>query len=274
MPKQEDGIWGMYSEAYLTRLKRFKDLAQLEKCQLEFLKMAVEKKWKYTTCASYWAAVMWNRQDHGIHLREDARLTKYLEGKARIEEHAHPKALQADTVLRIWRDRERDTPLASTRLAIALAWICGQRISDVLKIKKRNVSTERIGGISYVTIHIREGKTTETTAPYVLFLKRSHPIAIEVLHTAEGHGPLCNTNNLLVRQCLKRYDNQLQLGSIRRGGLMDMARHTNMSLSEIRSIFSKHTSERMLLNYLNWGACSKSLATAAEKGIARLNMNP
>lgn len=240
--------------------------------------MRTVSKWKWTTTATYWAAVLTAMKLYDIQMTQNDRIMqRYYEKKARCEIHNHPKPMAKETWWAIWRARRsfQDEIEVAALVSILVAWHLGQRIGDVQKVGAEDVVVVRMHDLSTICITIRHGKTTGAIGPFTLHLSLVHKVgklfskywrykkmagAALFASTQEEQRLLAYTT----RNILKSFDPQLELRSIRRGGLTDMALR-GTPLQEIREFFSKHTTEKVLLGYLDWGTVSLA---QAQKQIA------
>jgi hypothetical protein len=143
-------------------------------------------------------------------------------------------------------------------VALELAYVIGQRQGDVLNLRTASLSIVQ----KYVAIQFRVGKCTRRVQPFCLhvptesrvgrrllelqtarvtsredFLFRSHQDKLQVLTT--------------IKAALKNVNVNLTILSVRRGGLQAMA------LAQLPMWVllhhSRHTTEKNLMRYLNWG---------------------
>ncbi len=160
-----------------------------------------------------------------------------------------------------------NSSIPATCAVIAACWILGQRISDMLQLSTNDLTVSE----DVLIITISRGKVVGSQIqPYSLPLRlnrfpaqallKAREVAIE-----EGRLFLLSHENDTwerealgnrVSSMLATIDDNLELRSIRRGGLQYMAAQ-GMELPEIL-LFSKHSSEDMLRRYLNWGRLAKA----------------
>jgi hypothetical protein len=258
------------SVKYGQTLRRFLGLAETSDAYERILELQRLKPWKETTTASYWQAVLTARRLLNIApTAEEKRATKLLESAARACRIDYPQPMTTDDLFLFMRIA--DMP---SRVAVVLAFLWGQRISDILQLKKEDFSWELFGQQkSFLTCTLRRGKVIPLIGPYSLFMPDSQ-LSREVFRfvTAAKDGFLFTGNNTLnereeagrrIRDLLKLVDPNLEQRSIRRGGLEKMAR-AGVPLTQIRMLFSKHVSDHMLMRYLaNGRALFDAAATSA-----------
>jgi len=215
-----------------------------------------------TTAHSYWIAfagvdkILGEQLGHTIAVR---RCSQVLEDRAL----QHPVAFPAP-LTEAHREMLRRTVTAENAFLLVLieaCWVLGQRLGDFLQLAINDFLVKD----DEVLITFRRGKTVSYTKPYTLPLSRSHPLVTSLLHIraealkegwlfiATPMNDLHHRQELLRRASalLSTVDEQLEVRSIRRGGLQHMA-SVGMTVSEMRD-FSKHSSDEMLMRYLAWG---------------------
>ena len=163
----------------------------------------------------------------------------------------------------------------SCRVALNLAYVWGQRISDVIQLGTDDFTWEWFGAKRFTTT-VRRGKVIRHIGPYSLSIsdgQLARQVATFVGHRRQqGHQFLFTDTNTQpqrdhmgrqIRDLLKLVNPELEQRSIRRGGLTRMARQ-GVPIAVIRTMFSKHASEPMLMRYLENGrAVYDNAATAA-----------
>jgi hypothetical protein len=167
-------------------------------------------------------------------------------------------------------------------LAILLAYVHGQRISDVLQLEVDDV----VQGQIFTTLYRRRGKVVKTTDAFTTHLSNASLLAAalqqhQFIQRTRGHQFLFSTSNSpeeratlasQTRRRLKLIEKDLELRSVRRGGLMQMA-VLGVPLEDIREIFSKHSSTKTLLGYLDAGSVVRKNATTSALVAAQLLPN-
>lgn len=215
-----------------------------------------------TTAHSYWISFTCVNKILGDKLGQTpavSRCSKLLEARILQYPVAFPKPLSVKHRRTL---RSLATPsTVAIHLLIEVCWSLGQRFGDFLQIAVNDVIVRH----DVVLITFKRGKTVTYTKPYTLSVDRHVPLIEEFLNlrqTAIGRGwnfiaskdnakADCSSLKHHAASALALVDEQLELRSIRRGGLQHMAK-LRMTLSEIR-LFSQHASDKMLLRYLNWG---------------------
>lgn len=167
---------------------------------------------------------------------------------------------------------EASHPLATA--CIIASWALGQRLGDFLQLALSDFLVSQVRDRLLLCITIRRGKVMSVTQPYTLFLQADTYPATALLKAAKEARThqqlfLCSNYNTkeereafahLTAVLITSVDEHLEMRSVRRGGLQEMATR-GCSLAEILT-FSNHRSEDMLLRYLNWGQMSTTRATA------------
>ena len=146
--------------------------------------------------------------------------------------------------------------------AVVMAtFILGQRISDMIQLDAMCLTV--LGNV--LKILIRRGKNQDRSVPFTLWLPANEypaTVLIEAKMQALASGRdflLTSSNNekekklILdrIREMLLSVNEDLELRSIRRGGLQRMAMKGH-KLSTILE-FSQHADEKTLMRYLDWG---------------------
>ena len=216
-----------------------------------------------TTAFTYWTT--WLSIQKALDLvspHSDARVTRILRARSVTYPVDFPQPLVVEHVRTLRAMYEQSHPMLTT--LIVVAWMLGQRFGDIIQLATSDVIfTEHL-----VTITVRRGKVMATQPPFTLFLEPdSYPATSlrQLVSAAQSIAQLyiCTASNavderaavaLMASTMLVTIDDSLELRSIRRGGLQHMAQE-GIPLSAILN-FSRHTSENMLLRYLNWGAIS------------------
>lgn len=145
------------------------------------------------------------------------------------------------------------------KLLLAISFILGQRIGDVLRMKRQHISQifDPLSKCHLYVITLFEGKTIKRRQPYSLHL----PVASEVgqalaayLRTAQNimFPSRYLTTYKVIRTNMQLSDTRLNLLSIRKGGLQRMAL-LGMTTENILT-YSRHASVETLMRYLDWGA--------------------
>lgn len=257
-------IWAKYTQKWLAQILKHVALAD-EPNRFHLIETAHKvMRWRWTTTAVYWAATMCARKILGLpKIPADAKATNFLEHQARTECHAYAKFLTDTVFLQIWMQTE-DRFIA---VIVCIAYICGQRVSDVAQLASEDITIEQFQLLATQTICItvRRGKVIPYIGAYVLHLSITCPVALALLVLSRQRRGFLFTNNnsaeerskLGARICaeLKMIDTDLEQRSIRRGGLERMARQ-GVPLQKIQECFSKHRTIPMLLGYLRHGAVS------------------
>jgi integrase len=158
-------------------------------------------------------------------------------------------------------------------LAIRLAWLTGQRISDMAQLQPRDVVREGFG----CTITLRSGKTIVHTGQFSVGIAQCNTVsAVLALSSQRSRQRYLFTDGNFVAfkeevaRVLKSVDPSLELKSIRRGGLGSMAAE-HWEDDDVLA-FSKHRDKRMLSHYLRNDAAN--LAKMKRMAQVTKSINP
>ena len=258
----------------ISRLARFPPSKRYQ----EFMRMG-KGKWCPTTACLNWVALRTGLQAIGsfesefqIPFRKHLR---HLNAEAMKYKRKSPNPLTAKHLRKIL-SMYREYPTEVT--VLALSFILGQRVPDVVKLRKEWVRVKRYA----VAVTFVEGKVIPQIGPYTLFLPRNSIGACILLHQVEklkeATGYIFKKPDLSrnMKKIMKTVDPHLtDIRGVRRGGLMHMA--TTGTATQVILSFSKHSSERMLKTYLEEGSllvCEAKAQTArvaeTERHIASL----
>ncbi len=219
-----------------------------------------------TTQASYWLACLAVRRCRDLPITQmDRFLAKRLQAAARAEE----RIFVARPMHRRHFRLAMSEALAGDPMALltALSYALGQRVSDMAQLARRDLKIRRWGRAERATlcITVRRGKVVPMIGAYTLHLAAASPLAHALLQRARHCRTFLFSEQNTQRQRtaiateLRLYLTSLapwlQARSVRRGGLMRMASE-GVPLESIRRLFSKHSTEAMLMAYLAAGATS------------------
>lgn len=263
-------VWEKYTPAWQRLLHRFLGLAVRDDRGPLLLGAQLALKWKHTTTACYWIAVLCVRKVLSLpRTTADTRLTRVLEHNAKSEIHDYPWSMHHTQVLELWSTAVLTLAHELVVVLICLSFLLGQRQADMAQLAVEDVTLETndLYNVTTVVITVRRGKVIPHIGPYTLHV--SGHLAHRLWRWREHRrttGNLflfskANTDsqrehlNGRIRNELKGLDQRLELRSIRRGGL-EMFALCGMPMELIRRNFSKHTTEAMLVGYLRHGAAS------------------
>jgi integrase len=217
-----------------------------------------------TTALTYWTA--WISAAAALALptdvAADTRTMRLLKSRATRFPVAFPPPMTVLEVQQLLAQRR-----STITTLIVTSWTLGQRISDTLQWAATDLHEETPSGTLIVTV--RRGKTMSVSPPYVLALpagpltealkclKRKCTATKLFLFTDDNSPRQRDVVKQLVAETLTAIREDLELRSVRRGGLQQMAA-LGFTFGEIM-LFSRHASEDMLRRYLNWGATSTAL---------------
>jgi integrase len=165
-------------------------------------------------------------------------------------------------------DQEHSLPI---RVVLILSWQAAGRVGDVLKLRTDDVTIEN----NCVQITYRDHKTCSAKGPYSIRTAPLRPGDATSLSRwlAQRKGrkflfPAPQATAIATRTALRRASATLELRSLRRGALLDMAQRGVAEQTMLE--FSGHTTLAMLRRYLSWGRKSPVTAATTEAG-ARLH---
>ena len=227
-------IWLKYTAKWLSLVQKFSGLATLPG-RFQVMEICrVNSRWKCTTTATYWAATMCARKIMGLakgaELASDSKVANHYQHLANSELHDYCRSLTDCSVLEIWT-----TTSEVAGLIICVSYILGQRVSDMAQLAILDLTLELQN--STICITVRRGKVIQYIRPYVLHLSTTCPVAQALWKLRNDrltHGAefLFSTSNTLkerlkigdrIRNTLKLTHPDLELRSVRRGGLERMA---------------------------------------------------
>lgn len=263
---------GFKTEGWIRLCRRFLFLAEMSATErFAWMRRAKEThKWQCSTTATYWGAHMSNSKLlHGRYEDADLRTAALFEKQAREELTHYPATMRVvDLHHLLQRPSPTHTAHAAT-LLISVAFTIGGRISDVALLQVEDVIL--IG--PFLALTFRRGKTVAYTRPFTVHLDIRHAACPHLVPYAWSQKPgvplfLGYTRDVLLntaRELLRSLPTpNLELRSVRRGGLTTMALH-GVPLEDIRRLFSHHSTAGMLRRYLQDGAVD--LAGAARTAL-------
>ena len=278
--QQRATIWThCYTERYTKTIYRFLGLAQVgsDASYTTMLSLAVANGWKTTTRAVYWAAVMAGKAVLGIAPTTiDKRATAFFEHAAKCAVVDYPTPMSEmdfHVILHELQTQTRQT--LPIHVAVVVCYVLGQRISDILQLAPTDLRWQQMGTTRVLAITIYRGKVISSIGPYSLFLPEGFIAQalwnLAVARHAQGQRFIWTSANTqiereragnLVRNLLHSVNPDLEQRSIRRGGLEHMA-NAGWDTEIIRALFSKHSSEHMLMRYLANGRVCMAAAKVA-----------
>jgi integrase len=217
-----------------------------------------------TTAATYWVA--WLSCQASARVPPsigDKGTLRLLEARAMAFPVVFPAPMSAAHLRQLCTLFRAEFP--RTVAAVALAWLAGQRISDVLQLGTHDFSTHED---KFLVVVVRRGKVMSMIPPYPLALPLAAWPATTLVHEVAsarrlGRPFLFSQDNSLqeraaesrsISTMMLAVDEDLELRSIRRGGLTAMAQ-LGLPYEDIL-LFSQHRDTSMLRRYLSWGVAS------------------
>lgn len=247
--------------ATLKRLAAFLPLTDLARLEL-FVATWESRSWATSTAETYWGTIMGGLKALDLQVSKgDIAFGKWVEARASEWIPTQASTMMLGDLLLLEAGLSAMDPM-SRRLVtlIAIGWLLGQRLSDVLQLHPADIT--RRGPITIITV--RRGKVVPSTGVYCLALPPSR-WADRLWHLATITGPqrtfLASTSNSPIERALavhhatallKSANELLESRSVRRGGLLRLA-SAGLNTLQLRA-FSRHTNDRMLMRYLSWGA--------------------
>jgi integrase len=229
-----------------------------------FEKECLERLIAPTTADSYWGSWLGTQKLLGLKPADaDAQTTKILRARATAFPVNFPTPATQEQMQTL-KDTYQATLPSLTAIA-AFAFINGQRISDMVQIAVGDLHATT----DFLATTIRRGKTIATSQPYTLWTRRGTYPTETLMQMAEEAKQqhrlfLLTTLNTeaertqclhVIRDMINSVADELELRSIRRGGLTHMA-EAGTPIPTIL-LFSKHADEKMLMRYLGWGRASE-----------------
>lgn len=285
MTKQQMDLTIKVAERYNTdkwskTLKRHAHLAQgtAEEIIVELERLRIERRWTWGTLRTYVDAILELRGgDKGL-----KKWHKAIKGRATVEEQtmATPFTLQhyGSLCQLLSNGLQPDSSEWRCWVMIAVAWLYGQRPSDVAQLHRKDVTWVTLQGQRYLHCVFRRGKTVRSNGPFSLHVPRTlrvgryrltYLLSILKTHTKNFlFDP--NDNSLLpspgkdllqlkpssrqkltklVGSALRDIAPALQVWSVRRGGLQRLS-SAGLDATTIATHFSHHANPKTLSSYL------------------------
>lgn len=250
-----------FTSKYMASQKRILFLADIEPhLRFEsFEKLCYERSVAPTTAEGYWTT--WLSVQKALSIRasnSDARVSKLLKARSVAYPVAFPAPATMSDICSLTTLFFNEHPSITT--IVAIAFLNGQRISDMIQLG----TADLVFDDEFLMITVRRGKTISVTShPYTLWMRRNSTVVETMITMKKNAGTRLFLLSLFnseverdrildtVRQMLLSVNEELELRSIRRGGLQRMAQ-LGFSMDTILE-FSRHSGVPMLMRYLNWG---------------------
>ncbi len=251
-----------FSSNYMASQKRFLFLADiLPQHRFEaFERICFLRQIAPTTAESYWTTWLGAQKALAVQTAEsDARVSKILKARSIAYPVQFPTpATMIDMEALVTTFR---VPLPSLTAIVMFAFLNGQRISDMLQLAVADLNVTE----SFLMITVRRGKTMSVSQPYTLWMRRGRYPAetlIDLASNAKKDQRLFLFSEFnseeerskmshVIRDMITSINDQLELRSLRRGGLQRMAQ-LGFSMDVLLQ-FSRHSDVKMLMRYLAWG---------------------
>ena len=214
-----------------------------------------------------------------INLNESTTWRNAMKRAGQIKQESAPANQPAATSAEIAQAIAR-TPELWIKALIALAWLGGSRVGDVLQLKKEEVLLKEAptGADCEMDIHFRRGKGVQMSQPYHVATKCPalwRQTIKEFLDTREVGTFLFPTTSAAHKAkrsaqataALRVLNKKLGQRAVRRGALQALAADPNVSLQTLMQ-YSGHKREETLMRYLDWGrmAAGRNRQGAAAAG--------
>jgi integrase len=260
--KDRHPAYQSFSSHYMASQRRMLFLADVNPSERfeAFETICFKRNLSPTTAETYWST--WLGIQKALIIKPsdaDHRITKILKARSMAYPVQFPTPITLSEMDLLVSTFDASQPSLA---AIAMTtFLLGQRISDMIQLAVADLKSND----DYLTITVRRGKTMQVTTPYSLWLRRkTYPTEtlIELAASAKSCGRLFLFTNLnseeerqrvshTVRDMLTSINDQLELRSLRRGGLQRMA-HLGVSIPTMLH-FSRHSDVPMLMRYVSWG---------------------
>lgn len=254
---RRNAVWLTFSPNYLQAQQRLLFLLDAKDAFATLQQEAYNRKLAPTTEAALWSTFLSLKKAIGRPpTAEDRRALRILEARAEAFPPRQSPPMRDHHISMLRSSYEATHPLEVAM--IALSYMLGQRLSDVIQLSPRDLTTLD----SKLAITIRRGKVISKIGPYTLWL----PLTIfpgnflaESVHKMTDRQYILSTDNSPSQReeimgrlisLLQSIDEDLEARSPRRGGLQRLA-ETN-SIDMVLN-HSKHTSRSMLYRYLGHG---------------------
>ena len=248
-----------------------------------------ERNWKAThearkansTIGLFAKLPLYTNIERGVALKQSALFADYHRAvgiRAAAERVVFPQALrptQYNKFVDNWCRMPRASPNQAPRIAVAMSFISAGRFGDVCKVQRRDVQLERdVDGHTLDIVFLR-GKSARLSEPHRVQLPIPEHKAEEVVMRIRWWLNKFKDNEFLfqmnsgnqwkhfykdARTALREVDSSLELRSMRRGRLQQLA--TTMDIPGLLKV-SGHKQESTLRRYLGWNEA----AIAHKKGI-------
>jgi integrase len=158
------------------------------------------------------------------------------------------------------------------RNVLIIAWYAAARVGDVLSLRRGDVA---LTADCKLQITYRMHKTIAHKGPYSVTTAPLREIDAQLVRRWLQQREDCHflfpspkTLSPAVRAALRRSNQTLELRSLRRGSLLDMAARGVAEATMLE--FSGHTSSAMLRRYLTWGVAVQHVAQKTATAGAQL----
>ena len=172
---------------------------------------------------------------------------------------------------------------AQVVMAIMITWLCAGRVGDATQFRKEDFRLDKISddtGFMKLRIVVRRGKAARLAQPHTIYTICPPQWATRLLaylNEFEPTAPLFNRATAKswgklraeITRVLRTNNKLFSQKALRRGALQTLAMNPSTDLATVR-LFSGHTTDDMLLRYLNWGLHSNKQAAAGQKAALSL----
>ena len=278
-------LWGERSRMFGFLSERFTKTQQMllplllcpaQKRTEVFLQLAGNAKLRFSTMKTYAVALKTATDACGLPQPADVgRLHKYLEAQEGAEMAQNRQCANPEDVKQ-WTTNMTIALGTEGAVLAAIVWLTfllGQRLSDVVRLQARSLTTfPRHRSVTFF-----EGKVVPKIGPFSVNFKTPSPtsqlaIAWEQLqHVAQSQALPTDylvQNPKMAQEKIVSFITK-DVRSLRRGGLTMMA--LSGATMEQLLIFSKHASEKMLMKYILHGAALAQQAEETESVFKKVN---
>lgn len=212
------------------------------------------RQWKFSTADTYIHSI----SGTGAIMTTDPQwrdFVKYVSTRRLVEEVKFPRPLTPHHAMMLFENLKLEGEHELLAFA-SLAWAAASRISDLSKIRAKNVW--RTGAATVLILFVEgKGVTMRGQAYAVLVTNPFVPSLVKILAKCKPDDqPFLDVDRTSLRKYIRKLHKDYELRSFRRGALQAMA--VNGAPLDVLQSISGHASTETLLRYLNWGTTAMS----------------